>query len=88
MLLDTVISFRIFFCTLLYSTLNQVKELLHFKDKLTAQQFQRVATRAALTIVEEHAEFAHQFLLEPLLKPLLCCASVAGMCVTLRASFQ
>ncbi|XP_063049702.1 transport and Golgi organization protein 6 homolog [Engraulis encrasicolus] len=56
----------------------QVIELLHFKDKLTAQQFQRVATRAALTIVEEHAEFAHQFLLEPLLKPLLCCASVAG----------
>ncbi|KAG5273642.1 hypothetical protein AALO_G00153820 [Alosa alosa] len=51
----------------------QVLELLHFKDKLTAQQFQRVATRAVLTMVEERSEFAQRFLLEPLLKPLRCC---------------
>ncbi|XP_062403575.1 transport and Golgi organization protein 6 homolog [Sardina pilchardus] len=51
----------------------QVLELLHFKDKLTAQQFQRVATRAVITMVEERLEFAQRFLLEPLLKPLQCC---------------
>uniref|UniRef100_A0A8C1XTS8 Transport and golgi organization 6 homolog (Drosophila) n=1 Tax=Cyprinus carpio TaxID=7962 RepID=A0A8C1XTS8_CYPCA len=48
----------------------QVLELLHFKDKLTAQQFQRVATRAALIMVQERPEFAQRFLLFPLLSPL------------------
>ncbi|XP_031420785.1 transport and Golgi organization protein 6 homolog isoform X2 [Clupea harengus] len=54
----------------------QVLELLHFKDKLTAQQFQRVATRAALTMVDERLEFAQPYLLEPLFKPLLCCGRI------------
>uniref|UniRef100_A0A672L9X6 Transport and golgi organization 6 homolog n=1 Tax=Sinocyclocheilus grahami TaxID=75366 RepID=A0A672L9X6_SINGR len=48
----------------------QVLELLHFKDKLTAQQFQRVATRAALIMVQDQPEFARRFLLFPLLSPL------------------
>ncbi|KAB5574851.1 hypothetical protein PHYPO_G00213890 [Pangasianodon hypophthalmus] len=54
----------------------QVLELLHFKDKITALQFQRVATRVALTMVEEQPEFAQHFLLSPLLLPLQHCASV------------
>ncbi|XP_065139412.1 transport and Golgi organization protein 6 homolog isoform X2 [Paramisgurnus dabryanus] len=51
----------------------QVLELLHFKDKLTAQQFQRVATRAALTMVQDRPEFAHRFLLGPLFSTLHRC---------------
>ncbi|XP_056622852.1 transport and Golgi organization protein 6 homolog isoform X2 [Triplophysa dalaica] len=56
----------------------QVLELLHFKDKLTAQQFQRVATRTALTMVQDRPEFAHRFLLGPLFAPLHCCADEKG----------
>lgn len=52
----------------------QVLNLLHFKDKLTAQQFQRVATRAALSIVQERPTFAQQYLLAPLLAPLQRCS--------------
>ncbi|XP_056334755.1 transport and Golgi organization protein 6 homolog isoform X2 [Danio aesculapii] len=52
----------------------QILELLHFKDKLTAQQFQRVATRAAIIMVQDRPEFAQQFLLDPLLSPLHRCA--------------
>ncbi|XP_043072682.1 transport and Golgi organization protein 6 homolog [Puntigrus tetrazona] len=56
----------------------QVLELLHFKDKLTAQQFQRVATRAAIIMVQDRPEFAQQFLLFPLLSPLHRCAEGTG----------
>ncbi|XP_048828666.1 transport and Golgi organization protein 6 homolog [Brienomyrus brachyistius] len=57
----------------------QVLELLHFRDKLTALQFQRVATSAALTMVQEQPELAHRYLLTPLLSPLVCCGgSSAG----------
>ncbi|XP_067276494.1 transport and Golgi organization protein 6 homolog isoform X2 [Pseudorasbora parva] len=56
----------------------QVLELLHFKDKLTAQQFQRVATRAALIMVQDRPEFAQPFLLFPLLSPLRRCAQGTG----------
>ncbi|XP_016320883.1 transport and Golgi organization protein 6 homolog isoform X1 [Sinocyclocheilus anshuiensis] len=56
----------------------QVLELLHFKDKLTAQQFQRVATRAALILVKDRPEFAQRFLLFPLLSPLHRCAEGTG----------
>ncbi|XP_058607494.1 transport and Golgi organization protein 6 homolog isoform X1 [Onychostoma macrolepis] len=56
----------------------QVVELLHFKDKLTAQQFQRVATRAALIMVQDRPEFARRFLLFPLLSPLHHCAEGTG----------
>uniref|UniRef100_A0AAR2KNG3 Transport and golgi organization 6 homolog (Drosophila) n=1 Tax=Pygocentrus nattereri TaxID=42514 RepID=A0AAR2KNG3_PYGNA len=55
----------------------QVLELLHFRDKVTAGQFQRVATTAALTMVWDQPEFAHRFLLSPLLSPLQHC--VAGI---------
>ncbi|XP_035275672.1 transport and Golgi organization protein 6 homolog isoform X1 [Anguilla anguilla] len=51
----------------------QVLELLHFPDKLTALQFQRVATRAALTMLQERPELAQQHLLTPLLAPLAHC---------------
>ncbi|MEQ2250980.1 hypothetical protein ILYODFUR_006395 [Ilyodon furcidens] len=51
----------------------QILDLLHFRDKLTAQQFQRVATRAALSMVQERRSFAQQYLLGPLLAPLHRC---------------
>ncbi|XP_038562281.1 LOW QUALITY PROTEIN: transport and Golgi organization protein 6 homolog [Micropterus salmoides] len=60
----------------------QILDLLHFKDKLTAQQFQRVATRAVLSVVQEKPSFAQQYLLTPLLAPLHRCitASNEGHC--------
>ncbi|XP_062317143.1 transport and Golgi organization protein 6 homolog [Osmerus eperlanus] len=58
----------------------QVVELLHIRDKITAQQFQRVATRAALTMVEDRPEFAQRYLLDPLLSPLQRCSGVKGEC--------
>ncbi|KAM9481885.1 transport and Golgi organization protein 6 homolog isoform 2-T2 [Clarias gariepinus] len=54
----------------------QVLELLHFTDKITALQFQRVATRVVLTMVQDQPEFAQRFLVTPLLSPLQHCASV------------
>ncbi|XP_071775470.2 transport and Golgi organization protein 6 homolog [Centroberyx gerrardi] len=56
----------------------QILDLLHFKDKLTALQFQRVATRAALSVVEDKPQFAQQYLLAPLLAPLQRCATPSG----------
>lgn len=56
----------------------QILDLLHFKDKLTALQFQRVATRAALYMVQEKPVFAQQYLLAPLLAPLHRCASASS----------
>ncbi|XP_070829188.1 transport and Golgi organization protein 6 homolog [Chaetodon trifascialis] len=53
----------------------QILDLLHFNDKLTAQQFQRVATRAVLSMVQEKPGFAQQYLLTPLLAPLLRCTT-------------
>ncbi|KAL6107428.1 tango6 [Pungitius sinensis] len=52
---------------------HQILELLHFKDQLTAQQHQRVATRAVLLMVQEKPNFAQQYLLTPLLGPLHRC---------------
>lgn len=56
----------------------QILELLHFRDKLTAQQFQRVATRAALTMVQDCPMFALQYLLTPLFSSLHRCGRMAG----------
>ncbi|XP_004070206.1 transport and Golgi organization protein 6 homolog isoform X1 [Oryzias latipes] len=56
----------------------QVLDLLHFKDNLTAQQFQRVATRAALTLVHERPTFTQQYLLAPLLAPLQRCCTACS----------
>ncbi|KAM9854731.1 transport and Golgi organization protein 6 homolog [Aulostomus maculatus] len=55
----------------------QILHLLHFRDKLTAHQFQRVATRAVLSMVQEKPSFAQQYLLTPLLAPLRRCASAS-----------
>ncbi|XP_029952972.1 transport and Golgi organization protein 6 homolog isoform X2 [Salarias fasciatus] len=56
----------------------QILNLLHFRDKLTAQQFQRVATRAALSVVQERPAFAKQYLLRPLLAALRHCTNADG----------
>uniref|UniRef100_A0A3Q3JTX1 RNA polymerase II assembly factor Rtp1 C-terminal domain-containing protein n=1 Tax=Monopterus albus TaxID=43700 RepID=A0A3Q3JTX1_MONAL len=56
----------------------QILGLLHFKDKLTAQQFQRVATRAVLSMVQEKPSFAQQYLLTPLLTPLHRCTTASS----------
>nr|XP_020480225.1 transport and Golgi organization protein 6 homolog [Monopterus albus] len=56
----------------------QILGLLHFKDKLTAQQFQRVATRAVLSMVQEKPSFAQQYLLTPLLTPLHRCTTASN----------
>ncbi|NXK11317.1 TNG6 protein, partial [Herpetotheres cachinnans] len=52
----------------------QILDLLHIQDKLTARQFQRVATTTLLTMVKEHPQLAEKYLLQPLLAPLLRCS--------------
>ncbi|CAM9433690.1 unnamed protein product [Bubo scandiacus] len=52
----------------------QILDLLHIQDKLTARQFQRVATTTLLTMVKEHPQLAEKHLLQPLLAPLLRCS--------------
>ncbi|NXG45575.1 TNG6 protein, partial [Psilopogon haemacephalus] len=49
----------------------QILDLLHIQDKLTARQFQRVATSTLLTMAKEHPQLAEKHLLQPLLAPLL-----------------
>lgn len=56
----------------------QILDLLHFKDQLTAQQFQRVATRSLLLLVQEEPGAARQHLLTPLLSPLHRCTPVSS----------
>uniref|UniRef100_A0A7N8YC88 Transport and golgi organization 6 homolog (Drosophila) n=1 Tax=Mastacembelus armatus TaxID=205130 RepID=A0A7N8YC88_9TELE len=53
----------------------QILDLLHFEDKISAQQFQRVATRVTLLMAQEKPTFAQQYLLTPLLAPLHCYGS-------------
>ncbi|NWZ28282.1 TNG6 protein, partial [Asarcornis scutulata] len=52
----------------------QILGLLHIQDKLTARQFQRVATTTLLTMAKEHPQLAEKYLLQPLLAPLLRCS--------------
>ncbi|XP_074769593.1 transport and Golgi organization protein 6 homolog isoform X2 [Athene noctua] len=52
----------------------QILDLLHIQDKLTARQFQRVATTTLLTMAKEHPQLAEKHLLQPLLAPLLRCS--------------
>lgn len=59
----------------------QVLDLLHIQDKLTARQFQRVATTTLLTMVKEHPQLAEKYLLQPLLAPLLRCSETAELAV-------
>ncbi|XP_013871124.1 transport and Golgi organization protein 6 homolog isoform X2 [Austrofundulus limnaeus] len=59
----------------------QVLHLLHLQDKLTAQQFQQVATRAVLSMVQERPGLARQYLLDPLLSPLQRCVHSSSAAV-------
>ncbi|XP_042336576.1 transport and Golgi organization protein 6 homolog [Sceloporus undulatus] len=54
----------------------QILQLFFIQDKLTARQFQRVATMAVLTMTREHSRHAEKHLLRPLLEPLLRCLDV------------
>uniref|UniRef100_A0A8C8S1H7 Transport and golgi organization 6 homolog n=1 Tax=Pelusios castaneus TaxID=367368 RepID=A0A8C8S1H7_9SAUR len=55
----------------------QVLDLLHIQDKLTAHQFQRVATTTLLTMAREHPQLSVKYLLHPMLAPLLRCWGTA-----------
>ncbi|XP_063190950.1 transport and Golgi organization protein 6 homolog isoform X1 [Chroicocephalus ridibundus] len=59
----------------------QILDLLHIQDKLTARQFQRVATTTVLTMAKEHPQLAEKHLLQPLLAPLLRCSETAELAV-------
>uniref|UniRef100_A0A674K4N8 Transport and golgi organization 6 homolog n=1 Tax=Terrapene triunguis TaxID=2587831 RepID=A0A674K4N8_9SAUR len=56
-----------------------ILDLLHIQDKLTAHQFQRVATTALLTMAREHPQLAVKYLLHPMLAPLLQCWDMAEL---------
>nr|XP_061825761.1 transport and Golgi organization protein 6 homolog [Nerophis lumbriciformis] len=58
---------------------SQILDLLHLKDKLTAQQFQRVATRTVLYLLQEKPTFAQHYFLVPLLSPLHRCITAADV---------
>ncbi|KFO20022.1 transport and Golgi organization protein 6 homolog isoform X1 [Fukomys damarensis] len=55
----------------------QILDLFHFQDKLTARQFQRVATTTFITMSREHPQLAAKYLLQPLLAPLHRCLNTA-----------
>ncbi|XP_072729934.1 transport and Golgi organization protein 6 homolog isoform X3 [Ciconia boyciana] len=57
----------------------QILDLLRIPDKLTARQFQRVATTTLLTMAKEHPQLAERHLLQPLLAPLLRCSETAEL---------
>lgn len=58
--------------------ISQIVDLLHFKDKLTARQFQRVATRAVHFLLETKPSAGQQNLLAPLLAPLHRCSTASS----------
>ncbi|XP_004431827.1 PREDICTED: transport and Golgi organization protein 6 homolog isoform X1 [Ceratotherium simum simum] len=55
----------------------QILDLFHFQDKLTARQFQRVATTTFITMSREHPQLAAKYLLQPMLAPLHRCLNTA-----------
>ncbi|XP_042636818.1 transport and Golgi organization protein 6 homolog [Orycteropus afer afer] len=55
----------------------QILDLFHFQDKLTARQFQRVATTTFITMSREHPQLASKYLLQPVLAPLHRCLNTA-----------
>ncbi|XP_004626072.1 transport and Golgi organization protein 6 homolog [Octodon degus] len=55
----------------------QILDLFHFQDKLTARQFQRIATTTFITMSREHPQLAANYLLQPLLAPLHRCLDTA-----------
>ncbi|KAF5919558.1 hypothetical protein HPG69_000157 [Diceros bicornis minor] len=54
-----------------------ILDLFHFQDKLTARQFQRVATTTFITMSREHPQLAAKYLLQPMLAPLHRCLNTA-----------
>uniref|UniRef100_A0A287BPU8 Transport and golgi organization 6 homolog n=1 Tax=Sus scrofa TaxID=9823 RepID=A0A287BPU8_PIG len=55
----------------------QILDLFHFQDKLTARQFQRVATTTFITMSRERPQLAAKYLLQPVLAPLHRCLNTA-----------
>uniref|UniRef100_A0A8C3VWB1 Transport and golgi organization 6 homolog n=1 Tax=Catagonus wagneri TaxID=51154 RepID=A0A8C3VWB1_9CETA len=55
----------------------QILDLFHFQDKLTARQFQRVATTTFITMSRERPQLAAKYLLQPVLAPLRRCLNTA-----------
>ncbi|XP_034378226.1 transport and Golgi organization protein 6 homolog [Arvicanthis niloticus] len=55
----------------------QILDLFHLQDKLTARQFQRVATTTFITMSRERPELAAKYLLQPMLVPLQRCLTTA-----------
>ncbi|KAM7059212.1 transport and Golgi organization protein 6 homolog isoform 1-T1 [Molossus nigricans] len=55
----------------------QILDLFHFQDKLTARQFQRVATTTFITMSRERPQLAAEYLLQPVLAPLHRCLNTA-----------
>lgn len=55
----------------------QILDLFHFQDKLTARQFQRVATTTFITMSRERPGLALKYLLQPILAPLHRCLTTA-----------
>lgn len=58
-------------------TCPQILDLFHFQDKLTARQFQRIATTTFLTMSRERPQLAAKYLLQPVLAPLHRCLNTA-----------
>uniref|UniRef100_A0A8D0SF73 Transport and golgi organization 6 homolog n=1 Tax=Sus scrofa TaxID=9823 RepID=A0A8D0SF73_PIG len=54
-----------------------ILDLFHFQDKLTARQFQRVATTTFITMSRERPQLAAKYLLQPVLAPLHRCLNTA-----------
>ncbi|XP_061863206.1 transport and Golgi organization protein 6 homolog isoform X2 [Colius striatus] len=59
----------------------QILDLLHIQDKVTARQFQRVATSTLLAVAREQPQLAQQHLLQPLLTPLRRCTEAPELAV-------
>ncbi|NWZ34762.1 TNG6 protein, partial [Brachypodius atriceps] len=57
----------------------QILDLLHIQDKVSARQFQRVATTTLLSMAREQPELAERHLLQPLLAPLRRCSEAAEL---------
>ncbi|XP_055991916.1 transport and Golgi organization protein 6 homolog [Sorex fumeus] len=55
----------------------QILDLFHFQDRLTARQFQRVATTTFLAMSRAKPDLAAQYLLQPVLAPLHRCLRTA-----------
>ncbi|XP_064579260.1 transport and Golgi organization protein 6 homolog [Zonotrichia leucophrys gambelii] len=57
----------------------QILDLLHVQDKVSARQFQRVATSTVLSMAREQPQLAERLLLQPLLAPLRRCSEATEL---------